>query len=65
VSLGTVVVLLHCAVRSLGTVATHREWLPGGHCTVVALQPFVRTSYRYLMRRLPHVLQAHDDGLPW
>jgi hypothetical protein len=47
------------------TVAMHREWFPGGRCIVVALQPPGRTSCRHLMRRLPHVLQLYDDGLPW
>jgi hypothetical protein len=54
VSPGTVAALPHSVVGSLGTVATHCEWLTGGHCTVAALQP-----------RYPRVLQAHDDGLPW
>jgi hypothetical protein len=56
VSPGTVAVLPHCDVGSLGTVATHREWLTGGRWTIVALQPPVCMSCRHLMRRLPHVL---------
>jgi hypothetical protein len=61
----TVAVLPHRAVGSLGIVMMHHEWLTGGRCTVAALQPSVCTSCRYLMRRLPHVLLVHDDGLPW
>jgi hypothetical protein len=62
---GTVAVLSHCVVGSLGVVVMHRECPTGGRCTVVALQLLVCTSYRHLMCRLSHVLQTHDDGLPW
>jgi hypothetical protein len=62
VSPSIVVILLYCAIGSLYTVATHREWLTGGRCTIAVLQPHVCTSYRHLMCHLQHDLQAHDDG---